>query len=141
MWSIPSAGGEARKIRAGNRVIAAPTGKELLVNVLDSPNMRLFRVPLDGGAESEVPVDPSHALADSSLAPGSWKADGRLLIGLHDSWFTGPALLDTATGRVQPLPFDGRTDYGAMSWTPDGRIMALRGSMRSPLWHFSPGKE
>ena len=82
IWSIPSAGGQARKIRAGDRVVADPSGRTLLVTILESPNMRLFRVPLDGSPETEIAADASHAPRYSHLSPGSWNADGRLLVSL-----------------------------------------------------------
>jgi hypothetical protein len=48
----------------------------------------------------------AHTVVFQLLSPGSWNPDRRLLVSLHDSWFTGPAVLDTNTGRVQALPFD-----------------------------------
>jgi len=141
VWSISSAGGDARKIRAGNRVVAAPTGRALLVSVLESPNMRLFRVPLDRGPEVEIPADGSHALEYSVLSSGAWNRDGRLLVSLLDLWFLAPAVMDTVTGRVQPLPFDNASDYASMAWLPDGRMVALRIGMRSTLWRFAPERK
>lgn len=141
IWSIPSAGGAARKIRSGNRVVADRSGQALLISVLESPNMRLFRVPLNGAPASEIPADPSHSVTYQLLSPGSWNPDGRLLVSLHDSWFSGPAVLDTSTGRIQPLPFDNGSDYGSLGWLPDGRIMALRVSLRSTLWRFTRAQE
>jgi dipeptidyl aminopeptidase/acylaminoacyl peptidase len=141
IWSIPSAGGQARKIRAGDRVVADPSGRALLVTILESPNMRLFRVPLDGSPETEIAADASHAPRYSHLSPGSWNADGRLLVSLHETWFAAPAVLDTRNGHVQPLPFDKTSDYANMAWLPDGRMVALRISMRSTLWRFVPAQE
>ncbi|MFY9724739.1 MAG: protein kinase [Bryobacteraceae bacterium] len=141
IWSIPSAGGQARKVRAGDRVVADPSGRALLVSVLESPNMRLFRVPLDGSPESEIAADVSHAPRYSHLSPGSWNADGRLLVTLQETWFGAPAVLDTRNGRLQPLPSDKTTDYASMAWLPDGRMVALRGGMRSTLWRFAPAQE
>ena len=141
VWSIASAGGEARKIRAGNRVVAAPSGRALLVSVLQNPDMRLFRVPLDGGPEVEIPADRSHSVEYSFLSSGAWNRDGRLLVSLQDSWFNEPAVLDTLTGRVQPLPFDNANSYLSMAWLPDGRMMALRLGTRSTLWRFQPAKD
>jgi hypothetical protein len=138
IWSIPSAGGEARKIRPGNRVVVDPSGRALLVSLPESPNMRLFRVPLDGASEAEVPVDAAHALRYLHLSAGSWNADGRLLASLHESWFAAPAVLDTRSGRVQPLPYDKTSDYVSMVWLADGRMMALRVGNRSTLWRFAP---
>jgi hypothetical protein len=134
IWSIPSAGGEARRIRSGNRVVANGSDRALLVSVLESPKKRLFRVPLDGAPEREIIADGSHSLAYQLLSPGSWNPNGRLLVSLHDSWYTGPAVLDTNNGRVQPLPFDNETDYGSLGWLPDGKILAaLRVRLRSTL--------
>ena len=141
IWSQPSAGGDARKIRSGNGVVADRSGKTLLISVLESPKMRLFRVSLDGAPESEILADSSHSVAYQLLSPGSWNPDGRLLVSLHDSWFIGPAVLDTSTGHVQPLPFDNGSDYSSLSWLPDGRIMALRTGLRSTLWRFTTARE
>ena len=141
IWSIPSTGGEARKIRPGNRVVVDPAGRALLVSLLESSNMRLFRVPLDGAPEMEVPVDPAQSLRYSDLSAGSWSADGHLLASLHEAWFGGPAVLDTRNGRVQPLPFDKASNYTSMAWLPEGRIIALRIAERSTLWRFAPEQE
>ena len=141
IWSTPSTGGEARKIRAGNRVVADTSGRAVLISVLESSNMRLFRVPLDGSPETEISAEAAHSPRYSHLSPGSWNADGRLLISLHESWFAGPAVLDTRSGRVQPLPADKNLEYLSMAWLPDGRMMALRIGNRSTLWRFAPERE
>jgi Tol biopolymer transport system component len=138
VWAVPSAGGGARKVRAGNRVVADPSGKALLISILESTNMRLFRVPLDGTSETEVQAGGADAVRYSHLSPGSLSADGRLLVSLHSTWFSAPAILDTHTGRVQPLPFDGASDYVSMAWLPDGRMIALRLGENSTLWRFTP---
>ena len=129
---------EARKIRPGNRVVADRSGRALLVGLLDSPNTRLFHVPLDGTPETEIPVGSAHALRYSHLSAGSWNADGRLLVSLYDSWFAAPAVLDTRNGAIQPLPCDKTSDYASMAWLPDGRMVALRIGNRSTLWRFVP---
>jgi len=137
VWSIPPAGGEARKIRPGNRVVADASGRALLISVLDSPRMRLFRVPLDGSAEKEIAADPEHSPDYSQLTPGAWNPDGRLLVSLNDSFHYAPAVLDVATGRIAPLPFDEANDYYSMAWLPGGRMEALRVRMHSTLWRFA----
>jgi Tol biopolymer transport system component len=141
VWAVPSAGGEARKVRAGNRVVADPSGQALLISVLESTNMRLFRVPLDGTPETEVQTNAADAVRYSHLSPGSLRADGRLLVEVHNTWFAAPAILDTHTGRVQPLPFDGASDYVSMAWLPDGRMIALRLGENSALWRFTPSPQ
>jgi hypothetical protein len=61
-----------------------------------------------------------------------------LLVPLLDSWFNRPGVLDMNTGRVTRLPSDDASDYHAMSWLPDGRIMALHIGLRSTIWKFQP---
>jgi hypothetical protein len=141
IWSIPSAGGEARRIRAGNRVVADPSGRALLVGIRESPSHRLFRVPLDGSPEMEILADAGHGVRYTYLASGSWNADGRVLVSLDESWFGTPAVLDTRNGRVQPLPSDNTSGYVSMAWLPGGRMAALRIGMRSTLWRFTPAAE
>src|SRR5581483_10312851 len=68
VWAAPSEGGEARKVRAGNRVVADPSGKALLISVLERANMRLFRVPLDGSPETELRADAADAVRYSHLS-------------------------------------------------------------------------
>jgi WD40 repeat protein len=141
IWSIPSAGGEARKIRTGNRVVADPAGRALLVGVRETPNHRLFRVPLDASPETEILPDARYGVTYTDLTSGSWNADGRVLVSLSDSWFGAPAVLDTRNGRVQPLPSDNTSTYVSMAWLPGGRMVALRMGMRSTLWRFTPAEE
>ena len=110
------------------------------MGVFESPNMRLFRVPLDGKPETEVPTGSSHALRYSHLSPNSWNADGRLLVSITEAWFGRPATLDTRNGRIQRLPSDDTSEYVSMAWLPGGRIAALRVGMRSELWRFAPSQ-
>ena len=138
IWSMPSTGDAVREIRSGNRVVADSSGRALLISIQESSRMRLFRVPLDGSPEAEIPADAAYGLRYSHLGPGSWNADGRLLVSLHETWFAAPAVLDTHTGRLHLLPSDKTSDYLSMAWLPDGRIMALRVGQRATLWRFAP---
>jgi hypothetical protein len=143
IWAIPSSGGEARMIRAGDSVTADPSGRQLVISVTESAKFRLFRVPVEGGPEQEIVTDGSIPLMGGpSLSPNALSADGRLLQPLEslDSWFNAPALLDTATGRITRIVSDDVSDYKSMAWLPDGRILALHVGLRSTLWKFQPRK-
>jgi hypothetical protein len=143
IWAVSSTGGEPRMIRAGDSVATDPSGRYLFICVNETSKSRLFRVPLEGGAETEVNLDPSQPLMGTwFLSPNSLSADGRLLFPLQplDSWFSPIGLIDGATGRVTRLATDDVSDYHSMAWLPDGRILALRVGLRSSLWKFQPRK-
>jgi hypothetical protein len=141
VWAVPATGGEPRKVRAGDRVIMDPSGRALLVSVLETPGMRLFRLPLDGGPEREIHARGPRPVDYSYLSSGASNAAGRLLVAFQDSWFIAPGVLDTMSGQVLPLPFDNTSDYTSMAWLPDGRMMALHIGVRSSLWRFAPVQE
>jgi WD40 repeat protein len=139
VWSTPaSAGGEARKIRAGESVAADPSGHRLIVQLQEGSQLHRFSVALDGGPEREIPVDTSITGAPMQLSPNAMRADGRLLTSLlpRDSWFNPPAIVDTVTGRVTRIPSDTLSDYQSVGWTPDGQVMALKIGLRATLWKF-----
>ena len=106
IWSIPSSGGEARNIRSGQSVVADPSGRRLIVKVIENSQMRLFSVPLDGSLEREIPLDQSVPVAWSRLSTNGLSGDGRLLAPLapRDSWFNPPGVIDIATGRITRIP-------------------------------------
>jgi len=142
IWSMPaiglSADSEPRQIRTGSDVVADPSGRRLIVQVLERSQLRRFSVPLDGEPEREIPPDPSASFSDLPLSPGALDADGRLLTPLLplDSWFNPPAIVDTRTGRITRIPSDNLHDYQSIGWTPDGEVMALKIGLRAVLWKF-----
>jgi hypothetical protein len=142
IWSVPAAGlpagGEARKIRAGDSVVADPSGRRLIVQVQEGSRLHRFSVPLDGGPEQQIPTDPAISMAPMQLSPNALHADGRLLTSLlpRDSWFNPPGVVDTLTGRTTRIPSDNLSDYQSVGWTPDGQVMALRIGLRATLWKF-----
>lgn len=143
IWAVSATGSEPHMIRAGDSVATDPSGRYLVINANEASKTRLFSVPLEGGAEREIKMDPSQPLMGTWwLSPNSVSADGRLLFPLQplDSWFSPIGLIDTATGRVTRVASDDVSDYHSMAWLPDGRILALRVGLRSTLWKFQPRK-
>ncbi len=144
IWGIPSTGpsggGEARRIRAGDAVVADPSGRRLIVQAQESAQRHWFSVPLDGDPEHEIPRDTSVSVAPLALSSNALNADGRLLMPLllRDSWFNPPGVIDTVTGRITRLPSDKQSDYQSIGWTPDGQMIALKIGLRATLWKFEP---
>jgi len=136
VWSMPSAGGDTRLVRAGDDVVMDPSGRHLVIKLADSSKLRFFRVFLDGRPEQEITTDGSLPIMNYPPSPGALNADGRLLVPLTDAWFNHPATLDTLSGRITRLPSDEVSDYHSMAWLPDGRILALHVGLRSTLWRF-----
>jgi hypothetical protein len=138
VWSIPSAGGQPRVIRTGDSVGIDPSGTFLVVQVIESPETRLVRVPLDGGAEQEIRLIGTYHLSSTPINSQMIADDGRLVVSLvsPDSWFVSPGIIDLATGLATRIPVDGHYDYLFTAWAPDGSILSTARGLRSNLWRF-----
>src|SRR5205814_2288794 len=118
IWALPTSGGEPRLIRVGDAVAADPTGKYLVVSVIEALVMRLIRVPLDGGPEQPISIADGQrpAFLLSSNAIGK---DGRIVIPMGSTtWYWPPGVLDPSTGKFTRIPVDYDTDYHVMGWAP-----------------------
>ena len=138
VWSVASGGGDARRICAGDVVVAKPAGATLVVARAESSQKRLFEVPSAGGAEREIPLDPRFPVL--RLSAGSIRGDDQMLVSLEmaDSWFNPLGLLDLKSGRVTRLAGDGVSDIGSAAWTRDGQIVYSRKGVVSTFWKFTP---
>lgn len=138
VWSISVSSGEAKKIRAGDYVAADPSGRSLLVEMMETPIIRLIRVPLGGGPEQEIPR-PGPLRPAFLIGPNAIGRDGRILMPLGSStWYWPPGAIDPLTGRITRIPVDYVSDIHVLGWTPDGKVMALGLGFRSKLWKFTP---
>jgi hypothetical protein len=132
--------GRAPEICAGDSAAADPDGLTLLVQVMEAPKTRLVRVPVDGGAPREIPLDgPFHLTFDPVNSAGISRG-GRLLVPLTtlDSWFFAPGMIDLATGRMHRIAVDHFGDYHSMAWMPDGEAAASVTGFHAPIWKFTP---
>jgi hypothetical protein len=136
IWSLSVAGGPPRKIREGDFVAVDPAGRYLLVEVTGGPVIRLIIVPLDGGAEREVPRTGTQQPV-FMIDPNAIGKDGRILMPLVSSGCCFPAgVIDPRTGEIRRIPLDSSTDFHGLAWTPDGRIMGLGLDTRARIWRF-----
>ena len=140
LWAIPADDGTPRKISAGDGVAVEPSGKGLIVNLVETTGVRLVRVPLAGGPEQDVNVQRDLPIDPLNLGANGLRTDGKLLIGVtaRDSWFFSAAVLDLASGKLTRLPVNFTGDILMYAWTNDGRILAFGQPMRAHIWRFRP---
>ena len=143
VWAVPSSGGETRAVSTGEYAVMDISNHSLIVLRGESSHIRMFRVPLDGAAEREIPFSNSIPLYGDHggfFSSGSIDAKGRLLIGLSpfDSWFNPLAILATDTGRITRVTGESLSDHHSGVWTPDGQILSAQVSMRATVWKFQP---
>jgi hypothetical protein len=138
IWTLPAGGGEPRKIRDGDAVIADPRGRELIVQFNEIDAVRLARIPVEGGPQQPIPVRSELHLAPVPLAPNAVGRDGRILVQVmaRDFWFWPAALLDPATGKLERIPVQYQGDVIRAGWTRDGRIVGLGLPLKAGLWRF-----
>jgi hypothetical protein len=139
---LPASGDSApKKIRAGDAVAADPNGQFLLVESVEAPNIRLLRVPLNGGPEQEIPVSGGFSPANFIIG-GAVDKEGRILTPLGAlTFFWPPGMVDSRTGGWSRIPVDATLDYHQMAWTPDGKIVALALDQQATLWRFRAARD
>jgi eukaryotic-like serine/threonine-protein kinase len=140
VWSIPSQGGNPRKVCAGDGVAVDPNGRYLIVNLNEQEHVRLERVPLLGGLSQPIQVRSDLPISPIPLGSSAINKDSKLLVSVapSDSWFFGLAILDLATGKLTPVPLNYTGDIMTPGWANDRRILATGYPMRAHLWRFRP---
>ena len=69
IWTLPAAGGEAKKLRAGDSVSIDPAGRELLIKLNEKERFRLVMIPRNGGPEREIRMSGDLRLTPSRSVP------------------------------------------------------------------------
>ncbi len=140
IWSIPSRGGNPRKVCAGDGVAVDPNGGDLIINLSEQERVQLERVPLSGGPAQPIVVRSDLPIGAVQLGSKTINNDGRLLVTVvpTDSWFLGLAILDLATGRLTQVPLNYTGDVVMPGWADDGRILTTAVPMRARIWRFRP---
>jgi len=140
VWSIPAAGGQPKRLGAGDSVTVDALHNELLVRLDESSGVSLVRMALSG-----APVRPIQVVGDVHLAAGSGQLsptavarDGRILVtAVSGSLWTWPAgILNPDTGAIQILKLGYPADVFSPGWGPDGKVVMMANPIRSSLWRF-----
>jgi len=63
-----------------------------------------------------------------------------LPVGTGDSYNWFPAVLDLSTGALTRIPLKYATDFHALAWTHDGRVLGTGLGLQSALWKFEQMK-
>lgn len=140
IWSIPSQGGNPRRICDGDGVAVDPNGRSLIVNLIEQQHVRLETVPLSGGPPEEIRLRDDLPLTPNALGSNGINKDRKLLVGVApaDSWFWGLGIFDLATKKLRQVPLKYACDIVMPAWARDGNILLTAFPMRTHIWRFRP---
>jgi eukaryotic-like serine/threonine-protein kinase len=141
VWSIPTAGGEPKRLGAGDSVTVDPVHHELIVRLDEKDRVSLVKMPLTGAPVRPIPLAGDvHLVSDGALSATAVGKDGRILVqAAAGSMWTWPVgLLNPETGSVQILKFPYPADMPTPGWSPDGKVVVVAEPIRSSLWRFRP---
>ncbi len=127
-------------MRKGKYISVDPLGQYMIVQTVESDRSRLFRVPLNGGQEWEIPMDGSYGLESlAGIGPQSIR-NGRMLVSLTSSnmHYNASGMIDLTTGHVTRWKLDYAGNFWRLAWTEDGKITAFAVELKSSLWKFQP---
>ncbi len=138
--SIDLATGAVRRLRPGNGVAADPTQPSLVVQLNDKTGVHLVRAPLSGSPDVPIPIPADVRLSTSPIAGNAVGKDGRIVLSIlaKDGVFSGPAILDPATGKLEKVPVQYEGDILPSSWAREGSLLGMGVGLKSDLWRFRP---
>ena len=137
IWSLARSGNaEPHFVRNGDSVTVDPGGGSLLIQLREKDDIRLVRLPLNGGNEEPLSL-PGVRFAPVPLTAHSIRADGSILASLAvGAWDWPAAVLHPDSGKVERIFLQPSVDIHSSSWTTDGHILLGGYSTESALWQF-----
>ncbi len=137
IWSVPSADGEPHLIRPGDSMAVDPGGKYLIVQLTEKETVRFVRVPLDGGAETQLSFPEVHLA--NSITGNAIRSDGAIIATLAFGDFNwGLGLLHPDTGKMDRIAVDPSFDVHWPTFLPDGSIRVAGFGFNATMWRFRP---
>ena len=142
IWKVLLEGGEPQKIATANTLSVNWNGREIILQRL-GPNasVRMFRMPLSGGAEEEIIVGKEVRLGDVPLAANAVSKDGKILVTTAlnaNTWYWQVSVFDPKTGLARHIPTDFAGDLLYARWSTDGQILAAGVKTEGSIWRFRP---
>jgi hypothetical protein len=141
LWTLPSAGGEARKLLGADAVALHPKTGEIVVQRNETGGARFLRVDPVDGRERQIEIRTADApAAVGPLSSGAVAPDGRivLIIAPPDTWDWEVGLLDPLSLSIKRVPMDYAGGLNSPAWTSDGRIVFAGVPIQSSIWRFRP---
>jgi hypothetical protein len=137
IWAQPVEGDEPKRITDGIDVVLDPAGRYLYVKRSRKGTMSMFRLPVAGGAEVDLPVPAEYHVANPALSPGAVDARGRILVSvISRSFYYRAAILDPADKSFTAVPILIDGDSSSAGWAPDGRILSRGQRYLTMLWRY-----
>jgi hypothetical protein len=138
IWAIPAEDGEPKRLAAGDGVVVAPDGRELIVKLNEKGGSRLVRLQVSGGPQEAIGFPGDLRLTTMPLGPDAIGRDGRILapVASSDSWYWHVAILDPSKRQVQRIPVAYEGDLFFAGWGRDSRILALGIGIKGGVWRF-----
>jgi predicted Ser/Thr protein kinase/DNA-binding beta-propeller fold protein YncE len=130
--------GPPKRMAEGDTIALDPSGRYLYAKQLGRDPIRLVQIDTVSGHDVQVNLPPSPRLTTVDLSPTAVDARQRILLDTTSplTWFYGAAVLDTATGKMTPVPLPGFYDCMAPGWTPDGGVICAGAGLTGSLWRY-----
>lgn len=141
LWTLPSAGGEPRKLVGADAVALHPKTGGIILQRNETGGVHFFRFDAVNGREQRIEIRDAEAPASGGpLSSGAVAPDGRIVfpIAPPDSWDWEVGLLDPVSLSIKRVPMDYAGGLNSPAWTSDGRIVFAGLPLQGSIWRFRP---
>ena len=132
--------GPPRRLGQGDTVAIDPAGRNLYVKQYAYDPIRLVRIDLASGQETQITVPGELRLTPVGLSATAVDSDQRMLLDTSSPlmWFYRPALLDLRSGNLTKIATSFVGDCLAPGWAADGSIMCQGVGLTGSMWRYRP---
>jgi hypothetical protein len=137
VYSLAGSGSPTRIVE-GDTIALDPSGRNLYAKQFGRDPIGLVQIDTASGHGVQLVLPPNPRLTTVDLSPTAVDARQRILLDTTSplTWFYGAAVLDTATGKMTPVPWPGFYDCVAPGWTPDGKVVCAGAALTGSMWRY-----